>query len=127
MLEVLDLCDTTKSSARRLSTSVAPQALTLFNGKFVNEQAERLADRLEREVGNDAARQIDRAWILALARPPKPAERDSMVQFLATEASRLEAETKEGRPAKSPDAARREALVQLCRVIFNLNEFAYPD
>src|SRR5258708_26692540 len=39
MIEVLDLCDTTKSSARRAVTSVAPQALTLFNGRFVNEQA----------------------------------------------------------------------------------------
>ena len=46
MLDVLDFCDTTRSSAKRINTSVAPQALTLFNGDFVNRQARHLAERL---------------------------------------------------------------------------------
>jgi hypothetical protein len=122
MLEVLDLCDTTKSSARRQITSVAPQALTLFNGRFVIEQAEHFANRLEHEAGPEAAKQIDRAWQLALSRLPNDIERRTMTAYLAAETSRRTAES----PA-TPEAARRQALVQLCRVIFNLNEFAYPD
>ena len=46
MLEVLDFCDTSRSSAKRINTSVATEALTLFNGDFVNRQAKHLAERL---------------------------------------------------------------------------------
>jgi hypothetical protein len=49
-------------------------------------------------------KQIDLAYRLALARPPRPAEVASMLDFL-----------------------KREPLEQMCRVIFNLNEFAYAD
>ena len=104
MLEVLDLCDSTRTTARRQNTSVATQALTLFNGDFVNRQAQHLADRLRRDAGPDPAKQIDLAYRLALARPPNPAETAAMLDFL-----------------------KRESLEQMCRVIFNLNEFAYVD
>jgi mono/diheme cytochrome c family protein len=104
MLDVLDLCDTARSAARRQNTSVATQALTLFNGDFVNQQARYLAERLRREAGDDRGKQIDLAWRLALARPPKPSETAAMLDFL-----------------------KREPLEQMCRVIFNLNEFVYAD
>jgi hypothetical protein len=104
MLEVLDLCDSTRSAARRQNTSVPTQALTLFNGDFVNRQSQHMADRLRREGGPDAVKQIDLAYRLALARPPSPGETHVMLDFL-----------------------QRESLEQMCRVIFNLNEFAYVD
>src|SRR5205085_321583 len=69
LVESLDLCDTTRSAARRPVTTVAPQALMLFNGDFVNEQARHLADRLRRECGDDLDRQFDRAYRLLLCRP----------------------------------------------------------
>jgi hypothetical protein len=116
MLEIFDLCDTTRSSEKRLTTTVAPQALNLFNGDFVQEQARHFAERLVREMGNDVDRQIVHAYRLALARPPSESERQAMRAFLQAEA------------ARTPGAgADRAALVQLCRVIFNLNEFVYPD
>ena len=68
MLEVLDFCDTARSTARRNVTSVPTQALTLLNGDFVNRQARHLADRLERDAGPDPAAQIDRAYLLSLCR-----------------------------------------------------------
>ncbi len=104
MLEVLDLCDTTRSSPKRQNTSVATQALTLFNGDFVNRQAQHFAARLRKEAGKDPRKQIDLAWRLALARPPAPSEMKTMLEFLD-----------------------RQPLEQMCRVIFNLNEFAYVD
>ncbi len=104
MLEVLDLCDTSRTSAQRLTTSVAPQALTLFNGDFVNAQARHFADRLRREGGADPAKQIDLAYRLTLARPPTAAESAKMLKFV-----------------------EREPLEQLARVILNLNEFVYTD
>jgi hypothetical protein len=78
--------------------------LTLFNGDFVNRQSRHFAERLRQEAGADPAKQIDLAYRLALARPPKPAETAAMLDFL-----------------------KREPLEQMCRVIFNLNEFAYAD
>ncbi|HWY85103.1 MAG TPA: DUF1549 and DUF1553 domain-containing protein, partial [Gemmataceae bacterium] len=104
ILETLDLCDSTRPNDKRLTTTVAPQALTLFNGAFVNRQARHFADRLRREVGTDPDRQIERAYLLALCRPPSAGERDVMRAFLA-----------------------RQSLEQMCRVMFNLNEFMYAD
>jgi hypothetical protein len=124
LLEVLDLCDTINSSARRQVTTVAPQALTLFTGEFVNEQARHLAARLRREAGKDAGKQIDLAWRLALCRSPREVEALAMREFLRreTEAARSEAAN-----AGGEGSAEERALVQLCRVLLNLNEFVYAD
>jgi hypothetical protein len=104
MLEVLDLCDTTRTSAKRNVTSVAPQALTLLNGEFTNRQARHFAERLRKEAGTEPVMQIDLAFRLALCRPPTARERQALVQFL-----------------------KGESLDQMCRVIFNMNEFVYTD
>jgi hypothetical protein len=112
MMETLDFCDTTNSTERRAITSIAPQALTLFNGDFVNRQSEHFGRRLQREAGGDSLKQIDLAFRLALARQPTPAEAAAMQQFLAREAAATD---------------ERRAIVQLCRVILNLNEFVYPN
>jgi hypothetical protein len=104
MLEVLDLCDTARTTAKRNVTSVAPQALTLLNGEFTNRQARHFADRLRQAAGNVPEKQIDLAFRLALCRRPTDAERTRLVQFL-----------------------KDESLEQMCRVILNLNEFVYSD
>jgi hypothetical protein len=109
LLETLDLCDTARSTARRNTTTVAPQALTLFNGEFVNRQAGYLADRLEAEAGPDEAKQIELAYRLALCRPPTDREIDLMRAFL------------------KKSGGGRAALEQFGRVLFNLNEFAYAE
>jgi hypothetical protein len=127
MLEVLDLCDTVRTSAKRVVTTVAPQALTLMNGAFVNRQAGHFANRLVREAGPDPAKQVERAYRLALCRPPTAAEQAAMLQFLKEEAEQLLKESVRSGKALRPEAARRKALEQMCRVIFNLNEFVYTD
>ena len=105
MLEVLDLADTVASCPQRQVTTVAPQALSLFNGEFVNLQAHQLAARLVKEAGDDPRRQIRLAWRLALCREPSAAELAKMLAF----------------------REREPSLDQLCRVILNLDEFAYPE
>ncbi len=122
MLEVLDLCDTTRTASRRMTTSVAPQALSLFNGEFVNRQARYLAARLENEVGTDPEKQIERAYALALARSPSQKERGNLLAFL-----RRETDNQTRQQDILPANARRGALREMCRVILNLNEFVYPD
>jgi hypothetical protein len=127
MLEVLDLCDTARTSARRVVTTVAPQALTLLNGDFVNRQAGHLADRLMREAGGDRGRQIERAYLLALCRPPTAAEKAFMLAFLRDEEAHLADDAGRRGTGLDGSQARRDALRQMARVMFNLNEFVYPD
>ena len=104
MFETLDLADTVSSCPQRQVTTVAPQALSLFNGEFVNQQAKHLAARLQREAGSDPGSQINLAWRMALCREPSSEELTKSVAFL-----------------------REESLEQFCRVILNLNEFVYPE
>ena len=104
MLETLDLADTVSSCPQRQVTTVAPQALSLFNGEFVNQQAQHFATRLRHEAGNDPEKQITLAWKLALCRDPSHDELTKMNAFL-----------------------QDQPLEQACRVILNLNEFVYPE
>jgi mono/diheme cytochrome c family protein len=104
LMEVLDVCDTTRPAAKRQNTAVAPQALQLFNGDFVQRQARHFAERLRREAGGDGKRQVELAYRLALARRPKAVEMDAMLSFLS-----------------------QSSLEEMCRVILNLNEFAYAN
>jgi len=111
-LEVLDVCDTTRSTELRNRTTISTQALTLFNGDFVNRQARHFAERLQREAGNEPIRQIELAYRLTLGRAAAPSELATMQRFLAD-------------ATKSED--HRLALEQLCRVILNLNELVYSN
>jgi cytochrome c553 len=104
MLETLDLADTVSSCPQRQITTVAPQALSLFNGEFVNQQARHFAARLKQEAGNNPEQQLTLAWKLALCRAPSRTELDKMRTFL-----------------------QDQPLEQACRVILNLNEFVYPE
>jgi hypothetical protein len=104
MLETLDLADTVSSCPQRQVTTVAPQALSLFNGDFVNQQAMHFATRLKREASDDTMKQITLAWRLALCREPTEDELMKMQTFL-----------------------RENSLEQACRVILNLNEFVYHE
>jgi hypothetical protein len=127
MLEVLDLCDTSRSTARRNVTNVPTQALTLLNGGFVNRQAELFADRLAREVGPESAAQVERAYLLTVCRSPSQVERTTLIGFLERESRKRLADAARAEGAHTGDRARHEALVQLCRALFNMNEFVYPD
>jgi hypothetical protein len=104
MLETLDLADTVSSCPQRQVTTVAPQALSLFNGEFVNQQAQHFAARLKQEAGSDPEKKITLAWKLALCREPSHDEMAKMKAFL-----------------------QNQPLEQACRVILNLNEFVYPE
>jgi mono/diheme cytochrome c family protein len=127
LFEVLDFCDTARTAASRQVTSVAPQALSLLNGDFINRQSRHFAERLETEAGSDAGKQIEQAYLLALCRPVTARERTEMLAFLEKEAKQRLVEYSDSPSAADKARARREALQQMCRVIFNLNEFAYTD
>ena len=104
MFEAFDQPDMVQSCARRNQSTVAPQALLLMNNDEIMLQAKFFAQRLIDEAGPDIGARVDRAYELALARPPRDSERQQAIEFIA------------GSPF---------GLVDFCQTIFNLNEFVY--
>ena len=98
------------ASCDRRRTSVTPlQALSLYDGDFVNEEARHLAARVRERGGGRRADQIRHAFQLALSRSPSAEESAQVMEFLA----------------KSP--SEEEGLIGLCRVLLNSNEFVYVN
>ena len=124
-LQAFDLPDTTVSCARRDTTVVAPQALMFLNSPEAVRFAEGLADRVVKSFESLSFVQADQSekvvttvFLTALGRVAEPDELK-----LATEFLRRHAEVHRD-PAGT---AERRALLDLCRAILNLNEFAYVD
>ena len=109
-----DMADTDSSCAVRFTTTVPTQALGMLNGEFTNEQAAKLARRLEREAPDDLSRQIARGIRLTTSRRPADDEIQRDVVFV----KKLQNESK-------MDA--HGALTQYCLLLLNANEFVYLD
>jgi hypothetical protein len=103
ILEVFDLPDSNLSCPRRERSTTAPQALALLNAAVATEAATALAGRLEKEAPTEDER-VTLAYRLTLARTPTASERKLCHEFLT----------------ESP-------LSELCRALFNLNEFVYRE
>jgi hypothetical protein len=103
-MEVFDQPALLTSCARRQSSTHAPQALELLNGRLANELAADFAERLKREAGEDPARQIERAYQLSAGRMPTAAERTLATEFLKT-----------------------QPLSEFAIAVFNLNDFLYVN
>jgi hypothetical protein len=114
-LALFDFADPSLATGERATTTGPAQALYFLNGPFVIRQAEALAERV-RAVEADNAHSVDRAYRLALARPPTAGERDRALAFLRNFAA----------PATGPDPAR-EAWSAFCQALFSGAEFRYLD
>jgi hypothetical protein len=106
-----DCPDAGQSMARRRQSTTPLQALNLLNSPFTLEEAEAFAARVAAETrsppgpgdGTDpVARQVVRAYELALARPPDAEEL-----------------------AEAVAVVREHGLPTVCRVLFNANEFLF--
>lgn len=102
-LEAFDLPDSNLSCPKRERSTTAPQALALLNANEAAAAVKGLAERLQREAGTDDER-VDRGYRLALGRSPTAVEKERALVFL-----------------------RESPLTELCRALFNLNEFVYLD
>ena len=103
--EAFDRPDTNASCPKRAITTIAPQALSLLNGRLAVDSSRALADRVAREAGQENVAQIDRAYRLALGRAPDPVERRLAEAFFTDGAG----------------------LSDFCLALVNLNEFVYVD
>lgn len=114
ILESFDLAETDRSSPVRFSTTQPTQALAMLNGKFLGDQAARLAARLRQEAGDDPDEQARLALRLTTGREPSDAEVRRGTDLMTALRSR------DGAPAE-------EALKDFGLVVLNLNEFLYID
>jgi hypothetical protein len=124
-LELLDTPDTTGSCERRVVSTTGPQALTFLNGAFIHEQARHFAARLVEPAGQRPEDQVERAFALALGRPPLAGESSAALAFLEKQERQIKADAAAAR-AETGDA-RRKALEAFCLVVLNTNEFVYSN
>ena len=103
-MEVFDQPASQTSCAHRESSTHAPQALELLNGRTSNELAEAFAHRILFEAGQESVDQIDRAYWLTAGRKPTPREQGLALEFLST-----------------------QPLKEFALALFNLNAFLYVN
>ncbi len=102
-LEPFDPPDNNQSCPKRDRSTTAPQALALLNADEVKTAADALANLAKKNrLENDAS--IDFCFRRALGRSPRPPELELAREFL-----------------------RSSPLNELCRTLFNVNEFVYLD
>ncbi len=118
-LEVFDCPEITASVAQRNVTTTPLQALLLLNDPLIRKQAKLFAERLRKDAGEDPARQVARAYWLALCREPTPRERELGLAFL----HRTGPNGPDG--PDGPVGPRPHALTDFCQAVLNLNEFVY--
>jgi hypothetical protein len=136
-METFDMPENSISCARRTESIVAPQALTLLNSSLAIEAARALAERVTREAGTNAAKQIERAFALTLQRAPDKNEQRACLALLqdrsrshiaapAATTPKLSA-TLTNAPTATAKPKTDRPLTELCRALLNLNEFIYID
>jgi Protein of unknown function (DUF1553)/Protein of unknown function (DUF1549)/Planctomycete cytochrome C len=122
-LEVLDGPDTTSSCEQRTVSTTGPQALTFLNGDFTHQQARRFAERLASQAGSSEEVRIEKAFEIALSRPPDKKELKAAADFLDAQRRQIEADAKD-KGAASVEAGQK-ALEAFCLVLLNTNEFFF--
>lgn len=81
-MEAFDCANPDLSIPARQETTVAPQALTLLNGGFMNRMSRAFAERLQRGAGDDRAARVRMAYRWALSRDPTAEETGIAVSYL---------------------------------------------
>ena len=91
-----------------------------MNNPFVHEQAAKFAARLMSEVSDDEAR-IERAFLLAFARPPSGEEREQSKNYLVQAGEQLR---RDGIPTESLSGRTWESFA---RALLMASEFVYVN
>ncbi|MEQ9409652.1 MAG: DUF1549 domain-containing protein [Fuerstiella sp.] len=104
LLDVFDCPDPSTTAPQRAVTTTPLQSLALMNNSFVLRMADRFAERVTADVGDNREVRIRRVFQLAYGRAPHEAEIRRVSRFLT-----------------------KHNLASLCRVIFNSNEFIHVD
>ena len=106
----------------------------LINGKITLDWARAFAGRVLTAAGKEPERLVERIYGIALGRGPTTKEAQLARDFLASQQKQLQERLANRQqilaPAGAPagiDPAFAGAVVDLCHVMLNINEFAYVD
>jgi len=134
MLEAFDAPNPQETCSRRFRSVIPSQALILMNDPLVLEWSRALAGRVLNDSGLSLDQQVDRAYRLALSRPPNTEEKAAVLDFLTRQSSlvgeKLARNEKPLVPDRVPpgmDPARAAAFVDFCHTLLNSNEFLYVN
>jgi mono/diheme cytochrome c family protein len=145
-LALFDAPAADSTCTRRIRSNSPLQALTLLNDAAFLEFARALAQRTLKEApGSSDGERLQYAFLLAMGRQPRPKELARLAAFLAVQrdeyrsnpgAAALLAAKDTGSPAGEDDepesvnlkqAPELAAWTQVCRVLFNLDDFMTRD
>ena len=123
LLDVFDFPIMALNCTRRPTTATPLQSLAALNSEFVQEHAVKLAERVRADtrMRGDRAAWIERAFLVALARPPSPSESGTCIDSLYRQAAVYRAQ-----PA-TREQAGAVALAGVCHMILCTNEFLYIE
>ena len=118
-LDAFDVPAMEPNCAKRLVSTVAPQALIFMNNAFVVEQSRAMAERLQELDGGDLERQLAAGWEHAFGHQPTGAELSRSREFVQQQAN-LFTERKDPTPELT-------ALSNYCQSLLSANRFIYVD
>jgi hypothetical protein len=104
LLDTLDCPDPSTMTPKRGSTTTPLQALAMLNNSFMLRMADNMAARVKRDAGEEADKQVERAFELAYSRPARVEEKKVAGPFV-----------------------EKNGLAAFCRVLLNTNGFLYVD
>ncbi len=103
-MAALDCADPSMLVEKRNQTLTPLQALAQLNNQLSVVMAAHFSERVAADVGSEPKRQIQRAFQLAFQRAPRASELQPLIRYAET-----------------------HGLANACRLIVNLNEFAFID
>ncbi len=129
MLANFDAPSREECTATRTTANTPQQALTLLNDPTFVEAARVLAVKV-RDAGKTDGERLDWLFQRALARTPKPREREALITFLGQQRKHYAANPGEAKellqvglaPPPTGDPAELAAWATVCRVVLNLHE-----
>ncbi|MFN7918960.1 MAG: PSD1 and planctomycete cytochrome C domain-containing protein [Bryobacteraceae bacterium] len=128
LLDTFDQPFMNPNCVKRGQSVVSSQALHLMNGDLVRENSRYMAGRIIDTVGDDAAAQIERAYLLALSRKPTAEESRAARQTMARLTPEWNKQLESDKPAEPVrDRAKWLALATVCHTLINSAEFLYID
>ena len=128
ILETFDLPQMIPNCVERPDSTVASQALHLFNDAMIRTLADAFADRVAREAGDEPYKQVERSYQLALNRMPSDTEREvglAALEELTRLWQRKTGGTEKKKRSKTPPA--RRALATYCHTLLNSAGFLFID
>jgi hypothetical protein len=155
LLDSFDMASPQQVHSKRVATTTALQALTLYNDDQVFGWSRALAARVIREAGDNESARLDRLYQLLFARNPDAEEKSTLLAFLDSQEKVIQEKpvvrekpasdkpagdkaagdkTGDGKPAAAapaevtaqpPISPREAAFIDLVHTVANSNDFAY--